>query len=384
MSTQQVFKSTLVILLTLLGAYILVLGIRIIIVLIFAVIIASAVRPLVDRLNRLYVPRGVAIVVIYLGFTILAVVAFTAVASPIANQIAGYVENENRLVWQIVRAKRWLESAVGFLAGDEVVLASTDDIREAVASFMANVREIMPNAVENMGTIISEMVLIIVMGAYWLTSHNRAIGFITQLFRPQHREKAQQIIEEIETTLGSYVRGQITIALIVGVLNFVVLTILGVPGALTVAFIIAITSTIPMVGGLAGGIGATAITLITFPEYTLIVFVVFFIIQQIESHLLGPYITSNSVQLDPLLVIVYTAVGFILFGILGALIAVPIMGMIHILLQHIIIEPHRETLSSFQIEKGLPLVKAVPVIVTDQQAPAASSPADASIQSPER
>lgn len=360
MSPQQVFKSTLVVLLTLLGAYILLIGMRIIVVLAFAVIIASALRPLVDRLNNWRIPRGIAIVAVYAFFITTALVAFAVIASPIVNQIAGYIENENRLVWQIVRAKRWLEDAISLLTGGDIVLASTEDIRAAVATVMADLRGIMPNAIENISTIIGETVLIFVMGAYWLTSHNKAIVFITQLFRPGIRDKVRQIIEEIEETLGSYVRGQITIALIVGILNIIVLTILGVPGALTVAFIIAFTSTIPMIGGLVGGIGATAITLITFPEYTLIVFVVFFVIQQIESHLLGPYITSNSVQLDPLLVIVYTAVGFILFGILGALIAVPVMGMIHILLQHLVIKPHRESQSSFQVERGIPLVKAMP------------------------
>ena len=89
------------------------------------------------------------------------------------------------------------------------------------------------------------------------------------------------------------------------------------------------------------------LTLVTAPQYVITVFLVFFIITQIENYVLSPRIMSSSVGLDPLLIIVYTAIGFILYGVVGALLAVPLMGTFHILLKHLVIEPHKENIKSF-------------------------------------
>jgi predicted PurR-regulated permease PerM len=358
MNGTQIFRGVLIVLLTLLGAYILLLSIRVIMVLLIAVIIASAVRPIVKALTRNGIPESVAIVSVYLVMALGIIAVSLALFPPIFNQFTQYIEDDSELSSRIIRAQNRVENAMEDLTNEEVQLMAPEEVEANVHDFVVRVRDITPGLLDDVGSTVGEAVLIFVMGAYWLTSHEKAMNFLTQLSPIQHRDKVQTIVQEIELTMGSYVRGVVTVASIVGILNFIVLFLLGVPGALTLAAIIAVTTTIPMIGGFLGGAMAIFMTLVAAPDYVPAVLITFLVIQQIENYILSPRIISSQVQMDPLLVIVYTAIGFVMFGIVGALIAVPVMGTVHILLAHTIIEPHKKNIRVFQTQDGLPVVKS--------------------------
>ena len=345
------------VLVTLVGAYILLLSIRVIMVLLIAIIIASALRPIVQGITRRGVPQSVAIVSVYLMLGLGILGLSVALLPPIVDQLTEYINNDYRLSTSIVRAQSRIENVIEDVTGDDVTLMEFEAIDRNVEQFVAEVRDTTPHLLDDAGTTLGEAALIFVMGAYWLTSHEKAIDFITQLSPIRHREKTEAIIKEIEDTMGAYVRGVVTVASIVGLLNFIVFMIFGVPGALMLAVIIGLTTTIPMIGGFLGGILATFMTLIADPDYVPIVIITFLIIQQLENYVLSPRIIATQVKLDSLLVIVYTAIGFVMYGIVGALIAVPVMGTIHILLTHTVIEPHRKSIQAFQTQDGLPIIR---------------------------
>ena len=356
MTSTQFFRGTLIVLMTLIGAYVLFISLRILTVLLIAIIVASAVRPLVQGLVRWRVPKSVAIMMVYLGLAFFIIALFVAIFPPLVNQVAQYIENEGRLAVQIIRAQSWVEGVISDVTNEDVTLVQRDEIRSAVSEFVAQIRRVAPSMVDDIGNTIGDAVLIFVMGAYWLTSHDRAIDFISQLSTPRYRNQVHTIFGEVENTMGGYVRGVVTVSVIVGILNFVVMQILGVPNAITIAFIIATTTTIPMIGGFLGGVISIFMTLVIAPEYVPTVFATFFVITQIENYILTPRIMGSNVGLDPLLVIVYTSIGFVMFGIVGALIAVPLMGTFHILLTHLVINPHKESIKSYHTEDGLALM----------------------------
>jgi putative heme transporter len=368
MTATQTFRNTVIVLLTLLAAYTLVSSIRIIIIVLTAIIIASAIRPLVMALNRRRIPIGAAIVLVYVVLFGFLAVLFIAALPPIVNQIAAYLENDDRLAYRIIVAQLWVERLISSVTNDDISLVAPDEIRAAVSSIVAQIRTTMPTMLNDISATIGEAVLIFVMGAYWITSHQKATGFIMQLFPGRHQEKITGIINEIETKIGSYVRGTILIALISGGLNFAIIQVLGIPNALIIGLIVFITTTIPMIGGVLGFVLAVLVTVISSPQHLLPIIVITAGVQQLEAYVFGPRIMSNSVGLEPLLVIVYVAIGFVLYGVIGALIAVPVMGTIHIIIVHTIIQPHRDSLSIFETEGGLPAIRITP----DQPVPPAS------------
>lgn len=358
MKTSQFFKYTFFVLLILLAVYMFILSARVLLVLLIAIIVASAVRPLIMGLKKRGLPVGLSILMVYFVIAIVVALLSIAVIPPIVNQVTQYLENDARLAFHIIRAQHMTENLVSDVTNSDVSLVDPEQIRMAVSDFVDEIRRTIPSVLDDISATLGEAILIFVMGAYWLSSHNRATEFITELTPPGERDRTRKILTRMEDTLGSYVRGVLTIALIVGGLNFSLMMLGGIPNATTLAFIIAISSTIPMIGGLIGSVLVILVTLTSAPEYTPGVLVISLAIQQFEAYYLGPRIMADRVGLDPLLVIVYTAVGFVVFGIVGALVAVPVMSAVHILLVDLVIRPYQEHIRRIDLNgDGIPLLR---------------------------
>ncbi len=342
LKVSDVFKATITILLTLLGAYVIFASAEIILTLFMAIIVASAVRPAVRFFTKLRIPETIAIIFVYLILALATVLVLFVILPPLFNQFAIYIEQDWRLASRIIQAQQIVERYFSDVMKDNVSLVAPEQITEAVSTAVDQFNLLLPRLIQNTGNIVLGAVLIFVMGVYWLTSHLNAKRFILKMTSPRYRDRTRNIITEIETTLGSYVRGVVLISVSVGFLNFVPMYALGVPNALTLAFIIGLLTSVPMIGGWIGGLIATLLTLTVDPTFAIIVLIIFIIVSQIENYILQPRIMSGEVGIDPLLVIIYTSVGFLLNGILGALIAVPTMGALHILVNHLVVEPYRQ------------------------------------------
>jgi predicted PurR-regulated permease PerM len=357
MSVRSVFNACVVVLLTLLCAYILIISSRILIVLVIAFIIASTVRPIVQTLIRWRLPEGLAIVLTYMTIAVIAILLFIAILPPVFTQLIGYIENDDRLATRIIAVQSFFQNLIRDYTNNEISVIAPEMIRTNVAQFVQQIRDTAPTVVNNAGGIAGDIILIFVIGVYWLTSYDKAIEFISKLVPSPYKADIDNIIHEIESTMGNYVRGVVTIGTAVGLLNFVPMFFMRVPNALLIAMIIGVTTTIPMVGGLIGGIIAVGLTLLISPQQALVVLVIFIIVQQIENNVLSPRIMAGRVGLEPLLVIVYTSIGLVVGGVIGALLAVPIMATVHVLLKYFVLNPYVEEISDFETENGITVIK---------------------------
>ncbi len=386
MSGKDIFKGTVIVLLTLLGAYVVAMSLHILVVVLIAIIIASAVRPMVLRLMRWRFSEGLAIIVVYIGLLLGIVALIALVIPPIVTSITTNLTSEDRLANRIISIEFWASSTVRNLTGKELPLPDPATVRTGVANAIDTIQPALPSLVGDASSTLGEAILVFVMGVYWLTSHQRAVEFLVQMFTIRLREKVESIIYEIENMMGSYIRGIVFVALVIGFANFIILFILRIPNAATLGFIIGIGTMLPIVGGFVGGGFATLLTLLTgTPIQGLAVFGTFVAVQQLETHYLTPRAMSRSVGLDPLLTIVAVLMGFTLGGVVGAIIATPIMGTIAVLLREIIIEPRKVTVSPYTtMQDGLILLNnaspveqkpvPVPVPVVPTPPPQPSSP----------
>jgi predicted PurR-regulated permease PerM len=353
MSASQAFRTTLVVLLTIAIAYALVLSARILIVLLFALIVASAVRPAFIWLRDRKIPEGIAILLIYLVLGISIFTVGGAVIPPAVDQLAGYIENEDRLATRIITAQRWIESAATRISGNEVTIAAEDDVRRFVERTVIQLRASGPEMAGEAGALIGDFILVIVIGAYWLTARDQAVNWGKSLFSMGRRTVIENIILEIEHNMGYYIRGIVLVALFVGVANFIILTILRVPNAVTLAFIMGVTTMLPIIGGYIGAGVSVIIALISGPIPALGALASFVLVQQVENHWLTPAVMSRSVGLNPILIIVFLFVGFALGGVTGAFLSVPLAGTVATLLRYLVIEPRKDEVAPRHVEGGI-------------------------------
>jgi predicted PurR-regulated permease PerM len=380
MSGKDIFKGTIIVLLTLLGAYVVVMSLHILVVVLVAIILASALRPMVLRLMRWRLSEGLAILVVYIGLLLGIIALIAIVIPPIVTSITTNLTSEDRLANRIISVEYWLGNTVQNITGSDVTLPDPKTVRDGVSNAVATIRPALPSLVGDASSTLGEAILVFVMGVYWLTSHQRAVEFVVQLFTLRFREKVESIIYEIENMMGSYIRGIVFVALVIGTANFIILFVLRIPNAATLGFIIGIGTMLPIVGGFVGGGLATLLALLTgTPVQGLAVLGTFVLVQQLETHYLTPRAMSRSVGLDPLLTIVAVLMGFTLGGVVGAIIATPVMGTIAVLLRELVIEPRKVTVSPYtQTEDGLLLLndatKEVPPVPPTVAVPNAPTP----------
>ncbi len=355
MTAQQAFRNTLVVIFTVVTCYILFVSLNIIVILLFAIIIASALRPAVLWLDKHGLSQGVAILIVYLLLLVSIFGLFVLVLPPAVDRLSGYIENDDRLAAKLIVANQWAESTLNTALhpATPITLLSGDAIHTGVTQAVDGLKESIPALAGDVGGLLGDAILVIVMGVYWLTSRDEAVEFTLQLFSLAKRGMIREIILEIEQTLGAYVRGVGLVVLFVSIANFILLRIFNVPNPITLAFIIGLTTALPIVGGFIGAGLAVFLALIESPIAALLTLVSFVLVQQVETHYLTPRTMSNSVHISPILVIMALFIGFAVGGVVGGLIAVPIGGVLMVLARHLIIEPKREEVVPQRIKGGI-------------------------------
>jgi predicted PurR-regulated permease PerM len=171
-----------------------------------------------------------------------------------------------------------------------------------------------------------------------------AIKRLTYSLVPRSRRARFGVLtDEILNRVGGYVSGALLIALIAGTTSFIFLEIAGVPYALPLALVVAITDLIPLIGATIGAVVACGVAF--FDSVTVGLFAVGFyvIYQQVENYLIYPRVMKRSVDVHPAATIVAALIGGTLLGVVGALIAIPAAAAIQLVLQEVVIPRQNET-----------------------------------------
>jgi predicted PurR-regulated permease PerM len=174
-------------------------------------------------------------------------------------------------------------------------------------------------------------ITIIVLSLFMISSARGWLDAIADRYPPERAEWLKRLYDRIGATVGNYVAGALLQATIAGVLAWVMLSILGVPYALPLSVVVFLLDLVPLVGATLGAIIVGVVTLFSdFPVDT-VVWVIFSVIyQQVENTVIQPRIQSRAVAVHPLVVLVSVLFGSTLFGVLGALLAIPVAAAIQI------------------------------------------------------
>ena len=169
----------------------------------------------------------------------------------------------------------------------------------------------------------------------WLVERPRIQRYVLAFLPAEGRAGARSAWNDVELRLGLWVRGQLTLMATMGVMTGIAYTLLGVPGALLLAVIAAITEAIPIVGPLLGAIPAVLVAATVSPELALIVAGIYVVLQFVEGNVLVPIVMRNAVGISPLLILVSLLIGAAAGGFVGAFLAVPVAASLEIVLQRL-------------------------------------------------
>jgi predicted PurR-regulated permease PerM len=173
-----------------------------------------------------------------------------------------------------------------------------------------------------------------VLTIYFLVDLPRLRSSSAALFPRAHRARYSRVAEVMTDKVGSYMLGNILVSLIAGLAAFAALTALRVPFAVPLAFVVAVTDLIPMIGATLGAVVCIAVALLTTRLWPTTVLVAAFFVayQQLENYLIAPRIMRGQVQLSPAAVLLAGLIGGTALGLVGALMAIPITAGLKVLL----------------------------------------------------
>ena len=180
---------------------------------------------------------------------------------------------------------------------------------------------------------------ILLLAVYWTLYGTRTIQSLLLLVPSSQRESISELISAMETKLSSYIAGQAVLCLVIGVMAFIAYMLIGLPNALVLALVAGLMEAVPMVGPLLGAVPAAVIALSIAPSKLIWVVVATVVIQQLENTLLVPRVHRKSVGVNPFVSLLAIFAFSSLFGITGALMAIPMAAIIQLLLDRFVFHP---------------------------------------------
>jgi predicted PurR-regulated permease PerM len=302
---------------------------KILIALLFlAFIIAAAMRPGVDTLRRRGVPRGVGIMLHYLGLAALVGLLLWQAVPQAIDQI------EEEVPTSRAEVETQKETSTGI---KHDILVAIDRRLENLPSG----EELIDPAIEATRLTFEIFVgifFVLACAAYWIFERDRALSLITSLLPRNRRRIVRDTWDLIDMKLGAYVRGQGLLILLVGTVLSIVFKGIGLPLWLLVGAFAGVVEIVPVIGPLAAGAAAVGIGLTESWQVAFYAGLAVLVVRLLEDYIVIPRVLGDAVGLSPLLVLVSVAATGILFGGFAVLLAIPLAAVIATLFEVIVLD----------------------------------------------
>ncbi|GGT52439.1 AI-2E family transporter [Streptomyces purpureus] len=289
-----------------------------------ALLITAILQPTVSRLRGYGLPRGLATAVTaVLGFVVMGLVGWFVVW-----QVMDNVDTlSDRVRDGIEELKRWLLNSP-FHVTEQQINDIAKNLSDAIG---ANTEQITSAGLQGVTVVVEALtgILLAMFSTLFLLYDGKKVWqWVLKLVPAQARPGVAGAGPRAWRTLTAYVRGTVVVALIDAIFIGVGIYFLGVPLAVPLAVFIFLFSFIPLVGAVVSGALAVVVALVTEGVFTaLMVLVVVLAVQQIEGHVLQPFILGRAVRVHPLAVVLAVAAGGLTAGIGGAVVAVPLVAV---------------------------------------------------------
>jgi predicted PurR-regulated permease PerM len=297
-----------------------------------AMIISYVLNPIVTMLAERKVPRSIAVLIIYAVFISAVTVVLLNVIPMFVEQLGQLNKHAPELTMRAQSLMKDLNNT-SFMpesirtALDKSLIAAEKRLSEAAFNF-----------VNNIGAMLNVVFIafIIPFLAFYILKDFDAFerGVIAYVPRA-HRQSIIRLFKDIDEALGSYIRGQFIVCLIVGFLAYIGYWLIGIPYPLLLAGIVSVTNVIPYLGPFFGAAPALVVASTISVKMMLLVAIVNTLCQIIESNIVSPQVVGRTLHMHPLTIIFVLLVGGELAGLIGMILAVPIFAALKVVLQHL-------------------------------------------------
>lgn len=312
----------------------------------FVIIIQSVLLPLLlsgflfyiclpfqKILEKNKVPRWASITIIFIALFIIIGIIIRFIAPPIAEQI------EN-LINQIPALQHEIQYIINFALDQMERLPAdvTDRINKMVQSMSDSTADILSNSFSYLTSFISTLFLLIMVPfflIYMLKDHERFIPFIAKLFKGDRKVFIVDLLKDLNHTVQSYIQGQVTVSIILGIILYIGYSIIGLNYTLLLVMFACVANMIPFLGPWMAFAPAAIIGIIQSPTTFIWVCIITLVAQQLEGNVITPNVMGKSLNIHPLTIIVVILAAGNLGGFALILVAVPLYAVIKTIVRNV-------------------------------------------------
>ncbi len=293
--------------------------------LVVAAFFATVITPAVDLVKRkLHVKRGHATGIVFLLLIVMLAGLMYMFIRPLVDQTTEAIDNFPTYLSDAREGEGPLGGLVERYDLERRYEENKDRIEDASSSSSSRIVDFAGRAFAGIVALLTVLVLTFMMILYGPQLLSSGLGALS----PPKRERVKLVAADCAKALTGYVMGNLLISVIAGGLTFIALWISGVPFRGVLALWTAFADLIPLVGATLGAIPTIGVAFLHSVPAGIGMLIFYVIYQQFENHVLQPPIMAKTVQINPLFVLVSVLIGVELFGILGALLAIPAAGVI--------------------------------------------------------
>lgn len=291
----------------------------IVLMMIVAMILASAMDPLVDWLYRkARFPRGLSVILVYLVFLSIIGLVFYFLIPPMIHQFG-------ELAGRFSDLKAGLDdeaSAINRLLNEMGITKGLSALGESFAKFTGQFFATTLGVVNG----IIQLIAVLAITFYLISSENGMKSLIKSLVPFKHQAYSMRLTDQIQRKIGYWLLGQLLLSTFIFILTFIGLSVLGVKSAIALALLAGILEIVPYLGPVLSAVPAIFVAFIQSPPLALFVIGLYIIIQQVENYILVPKVMGRTVGANPVIILLAVLIGFQIAGIVGMLVSVPIVA----------------------------------------------------------
>jgi len=295
----------------------------VVLLLVVALVFAGTFNPLVEWMERRGFKRGYALALLFLALLLLTSLLVILMVPPLIEQVAQIVRDTPHHREQVIALLQQREFTAPLARA-----VQNAGLEEAFAGIEAGLVGYSPRVLAALGWAVTTLFL----SFYLLADGKRTQGALYALVPRDYHMRLARILQNLETIVGGYMRGQLITSAAMGVFTFALLTICHVPNALCLALVAALADVIPFIGGLLATAPAVLAALSRGVPVAIVVLVMLFLYQEAESRILVPRVYGHVLRLSPSTVVLALLAGGILLGVIGALLALPIAAGLQMML----------------------------------------------------
>lgn len=300
----------------------------ILLVFFIAFLITVVLHPLVNWLHERHIPIWLSVLLPLLGLLILiALVGYFVVPNLVsesrqfATHLPDYISS--------------LRAQFGFNFH-----LNTNSLRQTLQSHYGSLSSALITVTTKVVTLVVGVITVIVVTLYWLGSYDRIRATLITYFPKNTQKRADDIWTRVEKKLVSWFQAQLLLSVAVGVLVWIGALIVGLPFAGVLGLISGVLEIIPTLGPIAAAMPGILLGFTISPKTAVASLVMYIVVQQLENHLLAPFLLGRTVRLHPVIIILSLLIGAELYGIIGALLAVPVALVISSFVDSFRGDPH--------------------------------------------